>query len=647
VAKRFKGLPILKTMKPPLKLSSAAVILAALLADHCFAATNFIGINFTGANANGAPTSLTPGESAGVIPQTGWNNFSAYSVSKGILGDGASNITGIIVSYQTGEMWGSGTYNVGSGFTSGNDKLLNGYLNSQDPTNSTMGTNIITFTNLSSASTYSIIAYTVRDQSGAQAAYWVNDDYAHAFVILSEGRFDWQLDPTFRQGTNMLRPSSEYANYVRWDGVAPRPNGTLSVSVASEYDSTVQFYRGPINGIQLLSTNAWPTNSTRAEITLQPVNKRVPQGQSGTFQVVANGPWRLQWYSNNLPVAGATLSSFTSAPLVDFAGGTNQYYVIVSNNVNSVTSSVVHLVLVPPLPPGGIFYDPFDYIPGALVNQGDYTPDNIALVNSSGLSYTDSNGLSLEVSGKSMRPQIDWDPFPNMPIKLFGTNVYGGPNSTNYVSYLYDFTNLSTNNSGYIGVSCFLNTNVPPNWDWPDEQLFMGKRWYNDFLGIEGGGGFGDSSIPYRTKGMVVVRIADDGFVTTVDMFVNPPLSGLPATPDLTVNPISSRSFNAVAVNAGEWDGPVGQHRDDFTAPGPLVDEFRFGTTYASVAPVQPRLTIQRVGANVQLSWPTVATGYSLQQSDSLSAPNWVAGPAGNPVTITAPPGTRYYRLRK
>jgi len=133
-------------------------------------------------------------------------------------------------------------------------------------------------------------------------------------------------------------------------------------------------------------------------------------------------------------------------------------------------------------------------------------------------------------------------------------------------------------------------------------------------------------------------------------MYHNPPLSGLPATPDLTVNPGSARSFNAVAVNAGEWDGAVGEHRNDFTPPGPLVDEFRFGTTYASVAPVASvnlTLRIQRVGSSVQISWPAAASGYTMQQSDSLNPPNWGPAPAGNPVTIPISQGARFYRLAK
>src|SRR6266576_5661613 len=122
-------------MKLSGRLNSVLIgqLLAGLLATHCFGVDYFIGVNFTGAAANGAPTSLDPGDSAGVVPQTGWNNFSAYSVNKGILSDGAGNLTGVTISYLTSEMSRSGTYNVGLGFTNGNDKLFNGYLNSLDP----------------------------------------------------------------------------------------------------------------------------------------------------------------------------------------------------------------------------------------------------------------------------------------------------------------------------------------------------------------------------------------------------------------------------------------------------------------------------------------------------------------------------------
>ena len=235
-------------MKASGRLKSVVMtqLLTGSLATLCFGADYFIGVNFTGGTEDVAPTPLDPGDSAGVVPQVGWNNFSSYSVNKGILSDGAGNLTGVTISYLTGEMSGSGTWNVGLGFTNGNDKLFNGYLNSLDPANSPTGTNIITFTNLSPANTYTIIAYTLRDTAGAQAAYWVNENYPQAIVILTEDEILWQSDPTFRRGTDTVRPASQFANYVRWDGVAPRPNGTISVNVASEYDAPSSFYRGPL-----------------------------------------------------------------------------------------------------------------------------------------------------------------------------------------------------------------------------------------------------------------------------------------------------------------------------------------------------------------------------------------------------------------
>ena len=87
-------------MKASNRLDSLVVaqLLTGLLATHCLCADYFIGVNITGGTANGAPTLLDPEDSAGVVPQAGWNNFSTYSVNKGILSDGAGNITGFTIS---------------------------------------------------------------------------------------------------------------------------------------------------------------------------------------------------------------------------------------------------------------------------------------------------------------------------------------------------------------------------------------------------------------------------------------------------------------------------------------------------------------------------------------------------------------------
>jgi hypothetical protein len=66
--------------------------------------------------------------------------------------------------------------------------------------------------------------------------------------------------------------------------------------------------------------------------------------------------------------------------------------------------------------------------------------------------------------------------------------------------------------------------------------------------------------------------------------------------------------------------------------------------------PGAPTLQIVRgaVGFAI-LSWDPPTPGFILQQSDSLTTPNWSDAPNGaaNPVTVPAAPPTKFYRLRK
>jgi len=72
----------------------------------------------------------------------------------------------------------------------------------------------------------------------------------------------------------------------------------------------------------------------------------------------------------------------------------------------------------------------------------------------------------------------------------------------------------------------------------------------------------------------------------------------------------------------------------------------------SSLLPEAPALTIQREGNNVVIRWPASATGYGLQSSASLSAPNWIPSPTapvvdGNFLKLTAPigSGSQFFRL--
>jgi hypothetical protein len=69
-----------------------------------------------------------------------------------------------------------------------------------------------------------------------------------------------------------------------------------------------------------------------------------------------------------------------------------------------------------------------------------------------------------------------------------------------------------------------------------------------------------------------------------------------------------------------------------------------------------PLLSIERLGSNVRVFWPLPATGYVLDQAGTLSGPpvSWLqvgssyeTNATHISITVPAPAGTRYYRLRK
>ena len=102
-------------------------------------------------------------------------------------------------------------------------------------------------------------------------------------------------------------------------------------------------------------------------------------------------------------------------------------------------------------------------------------------------------------------------------------------------------------------------------------------------------------------------------------------------------------------------NGTIGQP-DAATSSG---DRYTLqGGFWSAFAVVQtegaPSLRIIRNGANVILAWPNPSTSFQLQESPSLTVPNWTdvntaPGVVGNErqVNQTLAPGTRFYRLRK
>ena len=89
-----------------------------------------------------------------------------------------------------------------------------------------------------------------------------------------------------------------------------------------------------------------PGNSVRPSITTQPSNQAINVGQTATFSVVAAGtpPLTYQWQAMGANIAGATSSSYTTAPAVSSDNG-SAFDVVVGNAAGSVTSAVATLTV--------------------------------------------------------------------------------------------------------------------------------------------------------------------------------------------------------------------------------------------------------------------------------------------------------------
>jgi Concanavalin A-like lectin/glucanases superfamily len=80
-------------------------------------------------------------------------------------------------------------------------------------------------------------------------------------------------------------------------------------------------------------------------ITQQPISASINSGAAFTNTVAVYGSAPIyQWYKDNVPITGATNSTLVFNPVTPANADTN-YYVVVTNFINSVTSSVVSLTV--------------------------------------------------------------------------------------------------------------------------------------------------------------------------------------------------------------------------------------------------------------------------------------------------------------
>jgi hypothetical protein len=279
-----------------------------------------IGASFLGNGPSGTATwVLSPADSAGVVPQTNWNNIDCNIdgippfVGSSELLDSAGKFTDIQLQFIATDAWNSDGQD-----NNANRRLMKGILK-------TDGVMTLTFTNLPSAF-YDVYVY------GA-----VNSGPVDLDVSLGTLTSYWTEPATFTSGFNdatSFNSNSRMAgDYVRFTGALPVRGGiTLTAIYRSGSDGL------GIAGVQLVSSVAFPSNTAPVGIIRQPQPTFVTTGSNATFSLLASGPFpTFQWLSNNIAIPGATAASYTTPPVTAGYNGA-KYKVAISNNVNVVTS---------------------------------------------------------------------------------------------------------------------------------------------------------------------------------------------------------------------------------------------------------------------------------------------------------------------
>lgn len=121
---------------------------------------------------------------------------------------------------------------------------------------------------------------------------------------------------------------------------------TINVGAGRQFAGNlceVAFYTNALTFAQVRSL--YDNLGVPVSITQQPVSASLNQGAAftNTVLVVGSGPI-YQWYKDNLPISGATNSTLIFNPVLPGDADTN-YYVVVTNFLNSVTSKVVSLTV--------------------------------------------------------------------------------------------------------------------------------------------------------------------------------------------------------------------------------------------------------------------------------------------------------------
>ena len=164
----------------------------------------------------------------------------------------------------------------------------------------------------------------------------------------------WSLVDNYALDTMTLKISNKDVSVT---GMANDKNGLAKSASALAQKSIYtglgwdfdEVWKMSVNGYPILAWQKDAPLPTAPSITSQPKSQTVNTGSSVTFSVTATGtdPLSYQWYKNSSAISGATKSSYTINSVT--TGDAGSYYVVVSNDLGTVTSSAATLTVNVPV----------------------------------------------------------------------------------------------------------------------------------------------------------------------------------------------------------------------------------------------------------------------------------------------------------
>jgi len=242
------------------------------------------------------------------------------------------------------------------------------------------------------------------------------------------------------------------------------------------------------DSVDLLLDNVRVSLQNAPHISTQPQSQGVATGGSVTFSVTADGqqPLNYQWRFGGNPISGATASSYTINSAQ--SGDAGNYDVVVSNAIDSVTSSTAVLTVLPPdlLVNGSFEFDYTGWTPSGnqvvingqasngnklvIFNASNTTPNGtlVQMINTTANqryiltfdiganAYQSTAEEKLRITAQGTSPT----PLLNQTASIFaqGTGIWYSSNSFSFVadgpSTTLTFTDIST---ATVNVDCLLD----------------------------------------------------------------------------------------------------------------------------------------------------------------------------------------------